>query len=388
MKATLLALVALAAGCGIGFFLTQQEFAHDVLPVDPVSAGSSASSAKAKIGPKATVVNTERHDFGTMDRSEHRTHDFLVRNDGDATLTLTTGQPSCGVCVKVFRVDKSQVEPGGTATVRIEWEAKPGEVEFEQSGPLNTNDPLRPTIQLTIRGRVIDTVRADRGEVNFADISTNQSSTATVNIYGFRSPELKVEKFDLTAADIAPYFNVTFAPLAAEELAKEKDAKAGLKMSIEVKPGLPIGQFRQIIVVTTNQDAQTAQSINVTGNVASDILLAGPRVDSAEMLVGLGTVQRNTAAKHTVYLRVKGPHRDQTQIRIASVEPVTEFSATLGEPNRENPKVVLYPLTIEVPAGARPVNHMFEGAYAKVHLATTHPDVKELTINVRYMVRE
>jgi hypothetical protein len=387
MKATLLALVALAAGCGIGFFLTRQEFAHDVLPVGSGSAAAT-SGPKGKIGPKAVLVNSEQHNFGTMDRTEHRTHDFIVRNEGDARLTLSTGEPSCGACVKVFRVDKSQVEPGDTANVRIEWEAKPGEVEFEQSGPLNTNDPLRPTIQLIIKGRVIDTVRAERTEVTFHDISANQSAINTVNIYGFRSPELKVEKFDLTAADIAPYFNVSFAPLAAAELAKEPDAKAGLKMTIEVKPGLRIGSFEQIIVLTTDQGGPTALTINVRGNVASDILLAGPRVDSDDMLVGVGPVDRGTGAKHTVYLRVKGPHREQTQIRVASVEPAGEFSASLGEPNRDNPKIVLYPLTIEVPANARPVIHMSEGAYGKIHLTTTHPDVKELTINVRYMVKE
>ena len=66
----------------------------------------------------------------------------------------------------------------------------------------------------------------------------------------------------------------------------------------------------------------------------------------------------------------------------------TEFKATLGEPNRDNAKIVRYPLTVEVPANATPVSRAADGAYALVHLTTTHPDVKELTIKVRYIVKE
>lgn len=387
MKATILALVTLAAGAGLGYFLTQREFGQDVLPIGATPTGGSAGSKPSKVGPKVTMLSSERFEFGTMDRTEHKVHDFIVLNDGDAPLTLSTGEPSCGICVKVFRVDKNKLEPGEKAAVRIEWEAKPSESEFEQSGPLHTDDPQRPKITLTVHGRVIDTVRAERNDMHFHDISTSQSVTNAVNIYAFRSSDLKIEKFDFSDANIQDYFGVSFVPLTAEELAKEPEAKSGLKATIEVKPGMPIGSFNQTIHLTTNQNSSQV-TINVIGNVASDILLSGPRVDSDHLLVSLPPIVKSEGVKHLVYLRVKGSHRDETQLRIASVEPATEFSATLGKPNRENPKVVIYPLSIEVPANALSVNHLSEGAYAKVHIATTHPDIKELIIKVRYLVKE
>ena len=108
MKATLFALVALAAGIGVGVGMIQREFAHEVVPVDlPVVKGDGGSSP-GRIGPKVTIVNGERHEFGTMDRNAHGTHAYIVRNDGDAPLTLSTGQPSCGVCIKVFSVAKEK----------------------------------------------------------------------------------------------------------------------------------------------------------------------------------------------------------------------------------------------------------------------------------------
>jgi hypothetical protein len=65
-----------------------------------------------------------------------------------------------------------------------------------------------------------------------------------------------------------------------------------------------------------------------------------------------------------------------------------EFSAKMGEPNRDNPKIVLYPLTIEIPANATPVSRAADGAYALIHLTTTHPDVKEMTVKVRYIIKD
>jgi hypothetical protein len=104
--------------------------------------------------------------------------------------------------------------------------------------------------------------------------------------------------------------------------------------------------------------------------------------------VDLPTFTRAEGQKQTVFLFVKGPYRDQTELRIASVEPAAEFTAQLGPPNRDNPKRVRYPLSIEVPPNATPVSRMSQGAFAQIRLATTHPDVKELTVRVRYVVPE
>jgi len=146
MKAVLSVVVAAVAGVAVGWSLTQREFASEALPVDLEASGPAVPREAAPIGPKITVVNGERHDFGTMDRGSHGRHAFLIRNDGDAPLTLATGQPSCSVCIKVFRATKERLEPGEKAEVIIEWDAVTGETEFEQSGPVNTNDPARPTV--------------------------------------------------------------------------------------------------------------------------------------------------------------------------------------------------------------------------------------------------
>jgi len=177
MKATIFALVALAIGIGTGIGLTQQEFSHEAVPVD-VAPEPPGAPARPRYGPKVKIINGERYDFGTMDRNAHGTHSFIVLNDGDAPLTLTTGQPSCSVCIKVFQVAKDVLQPGERTEVKIEWDVKTSDGEFEQSGPLNTNDKIRPSVHLSIHGHVLDTVRADRSDIHFHDLSPNETANA------------------------------------------------------------------------------------------------------------------------------------------------------------------------------------------------------------------
>src|SRR5262245_1226983 len=125
MKAALWAVAALVLGSAVGFFWTHFEFAHDDLPVAVTPVGGTSHAPQGKIGPKAVVVNGERHDFGTMDRNGHGQHTFLLRNDGDEPLSLTTGQTTCKCTT--FAAADDKVEPGKTAEVRLEWNAKTSE---------------------------------------------------------------------------------------------------------------------------------------------------------------------------------------------------------------------------------------------------------------------
>jgi len=386
MKATLFALVALAAGVGVGVGMIQREFAHEVVPVDlPVVKGDGGSSP-GRIGPKVTIVNGERHEFGTMDRNAHGTHAYIVRNDGDAPLTLSTGQPSCGVCIKVFSVAKEKLQPGERTEVNIEWDVKTSDAEFEQSGPLKTNDPNRPSVHLSIRGKVLDSVRVDRPDVHFHDLLQTETASGSTSIFSYKDADLKIEKNDFSNPALEKYFDVSFAPLSTDEVAREPNAKGGLKMQIEVRPGLPHGDFNESFTLTTNQNPEPL-IVRVIGNIASDIWLMGPNVVRDKLIVGLGAISQHVGKKHTVYLMVKGPHREETKVEIKSFEPTHDFSAKLGEPIRDSARTIRYPIVIEVPAGSTPVNHM-EGSYAMIHVATTHPDIKEMDIKVRYVVKE
>src|SRR5882757_6798837 len=68
---------------------------------------------KAAGKPKATVVEPVK-DVGSVPKGQKIIHDFVIKNDGDADLTITNVQPACGCTVAEF--DKL-IKPGATGKV-------------------------------------------------------------------------------------------------------------------------------------------------------------------------------------------------------------------------------------------------------------------------------
>jgi hypothetical protein len=390
MKPTIFALVALAIGIGIGLAITRQEFARDVLPLGAVPATNPGGFSQLPSGPDvphAVVVNGERYDFGSMNRGTTGEHTFVVRNDGTAPLRLATGKSTCK-CTE-FTLDRREIAPQETAQVHLTWKPESVDLQFEQSAELICeNDAVRPLIALTIFGRVIDIVRPERWEILLSDVSANEPTHTRLKIFAYKNDKLAIDKHEWLHPAHGGKFRVRFEPLSAEEIAAEPDATAGVAVLLDVDQGLPLGPLNETLCLTTNLAEVQPLEIRVRGNVASDISLAGPRVVPEKLLVNLGVVTQATGLKTTVYLLVKGPFRNDTQLTLAHHEPAGEFTAELGEPDHTNPRVVRYPLALAIPAGTTPVARASEGGYATVKLAATHPQTKDVNLKIRYIVKE
>ena len=72
------------------------------------------------------------------------------------------------------------MQPGEKTEALIEWDVKTGDSDFEQSGPLTTNDPKRQTVTLAIHGKIMETLRAERPDVHFHDLSMNEPANGSV----------------------------------------------------------------------------------------------------------------------------------------------------------------------------------------------------------------
>jgi hypothetical protein len=169
VKPTLFAVVSLVLGIALGWVWTRVEFSRDRLPLVLVAgAGQSAASLH---GPRAVVVNGERHDFGTMDRLAQGEHAFQIHNDGDAPLELQLGKTTCKCTLG--ELERSKLAPGETTTVTLRWQVKTTEPTFEQNAEIITNDPHHNPIHLFIHGNVIDTLKPETWNVTLSDLSAN-----------------------------------------------------------------------------------------------------------------------------------------------------------------------------------------------------------------------
>jgi hypothetical protein len=163
---------------------------------------------------------------------------------------------------------------------------------------------------------------------------------------------------------------------------------SGVTVVLKVLPGMPIGPFAQSLEVTFNVPEYDPLEIPLFGTVSSDVSLAGPGASPSRLLVNLGQARAGEGLKRTAYIVVKGVHRDATEVKIARLEPAGEFQASVGEPLRDNPAIIRFPVTFEVPPTTIPVARIGEENFARVHLAISHPQVKEMIVKVRYIVTE
>jgi hypothetical protein len=359
------------------------------VPEDAVHGGfgSLPRPATSERGPRPQVaIDKEKHNFGTMDSNSTGKHTFVLKNVGQRTLTLTKGETSCKCAMS--KIEREDVPPGGSAEVKLEWTGKTAMGQYRETATVKTNDPDRPVVTLTVVGKITRALRASPHEVVFTRVSAGDSATADTRIYGYLAKPLKILGHEFKDPETAKYFSVAFEPLSAGELEQEEEAQSGYLARVTVKPGLPLGSFKQTILAQTNYPNATKLEIPVLGAVDSDIAVVGPNWNSDRDLLTLGTLSNQKATKRKLWLVVRGPHRKQVKFKPIKVEPDL-LKVQLGEATEINAgTVVQTPLTIEIPKGTRPVNCLGpkRANLGRVILATQHPRAPELRILIQFAV--
>jgi hypothetical protein len=388
MKVTLLALAAVICGGIAGYVTNQAEFGGVIeTHFDPKAMSVDSSNATAK-GPRVVVVNGESHNFGTMEQNTRGTHVFKMQNVGDAPLQIEKGDTTCKCTVS--EMENGSLAPGETVDITLSWEVidPPAGADFRQVARFRTNDPQRPLIELLIHGFVSRSIRAAPEELIVKRISANEAYSANFNLFAYQHSDLEVTGHEFQREETRDYFEATFRPLTANELQAEPRAMSGVLVSLRIQPGLPIGTLDQTMHIETNLPDNSNIDVPIRGTVTSDISVVGRNFKASRNLLDLRTIRQSEGATANLHILVKGPDRENIQLEIESTDPSDVLQASIGEADRSNPKIVRYPLTIEIPPGAREVSHLSyqPDRAGKVLIKTTHPQAKEIQVLVRFAV--
>jgi hypothetical protein len=395
MRTFALALVCLALGIGMGVGSSSLKFAGEVLPTKAFLAylQQQRDPAARQPGPRLVDVGTETHDFGSMYLWAKGKHTFTVRNEGTEVLRLVMGKPTCSCTAmgtageKLEEGDSLELKPGDERGLTLDWEIKSSMEQFSQSAPFTTNDPNRPSLVLGIVGRVEDSIRRSRDTVIFREVPSSVSVTEDVLLETSQTDALKITEHRWLKPETAGFFDVRFVPAAVQDGAKRSSA---VNVYITLKSGLPLGSFDQTLVVTTNMapDVPPIQ-IPVQGTVAGDISFLGTGITASTQTFRMGDIPHGAGTKRTFHVLIKGPHRSEAKLSLAKSEP-SNLRVQVGQPDSSNERVRIYPITVEVPADAPPINMMgeVEGHFGRIVLDTTHPTIKQLEVRVLYLIRE
>jgi hypothetical protein len=346
----------------------------------------------APSGPAPQVETAEtRHAFGTLGTGGSGSHEFVVRNEGDGPLTLRKGTTSCTCTVSDFEAieggsaDGTRVVPsGGETKIRVQWKGKPPGGPFRQQATILTDDPRRPEVVFTVEGTVVPTWKAipDLLAVPRLSASSGERVTTDVFTYGTESPA--VTEVALDDPKFAQSVSFATAPLSAEEVAAETGATGGFRLTVDLKPGLPIGPLKRTVRVSFTMPEPLVAEIPLEGTVGGDLVMAGPGWDSSRQALLLGTVSGKAGLRTRVFLTAKGPHRDSVRPTVREVVPEA-LQVTIGDGSPIGTGgAVRIPIDIVIPPGSRAVNHLCsqQGPAGRIVLATGHPDSPEFTIPV------
>ena len=327
--------------------------------------------------PKFELVGSPDFYFGTMPKRVTGTHSWEIKNVGQGVLDLWLEETSCSCTVAKLTDEKSDKEnpgtakktvkipPGKTAPIEVTWETRDWNA-FAQTVTLGTNDPEKSVVTLMVRGKILPPVAVEPSStVSFPNAANEQTHRASVRILSPDQAGLKITKI----INSKPNLIITETkPMTPEEL-KPLNVKSGYHLDIQVKPGLPLGPFKEELVVQTDNPTNPETKITIAGKITGPISVFPEKLDMLN-------VPSRDGASRELSLVVRGGKETHFEVLRAP----EKFKITIVPDEKSNAKG-RYRMTVTVPAG-HPVGFIDK----PIILKTDHPQISQIEIPVNVFV--
>jgi hypothetical protein len=389
MRALFIIVISAALGAFLGTGMTKARLGSDTSAdaMGPFESPSLTPATAGATAPKVTVDEVE-FDFGAIENDSIVSHTFDFKNIGKSPLTLKAGGTTCQKCT-IAEISQPSVAPGATVGVTIQYTAAAPAPMFRQSATILTDDPDRPRVELTVSGSITPILNVDPPQLVFSKLSVHDTHTLQARLYNHVSDELQILGYQWSDKSTEPFLRVETASLEAAVLEKAK-AKSGQLVSVTVLPGLPLGLLQQKLTLETDLATRPKVVLEVLATISSDISLAGAGWNEDNSYLHIGPVPSQMGAKRSLRLFVRGPYRNDVEIKLGDVTP--EFiKVSIGEKTTINDGLIVqFPVSIEIPKGSPSVNYLSSklGGLAKVTLETTHPEARQINVPIRFAVEE
>jgi len=331
-------------------------------------AGAFKISSKEGPAPKVVVEGNSSFDFGTMSQKTTGTHSWTVRNEGNADLELWMLSSTCACTIAKF-ADKQRaiVKPGESTKIDLEWETRETVGEFSKGATIGTNDPAQPSFPLNVKGIVHPPVVLipNDGTITMEIVSSDEVKTVNGALFAPDQPRLKILKITSSNPN---HVIVTPTPLSEAEL-KTLKVGGGYKLAVEVRSGMPLGIFREEVVIETDNKLAPEVRLLVSGMVVGPISV----LPELLRLVNV-TSDRGGSGEATILVRGGRPTKFEVARKPAKFEVEIAPSETGTLKGRYRVKVTIPPGT---PSGR---------IEETIILKTDHPKAAELSIPVRALV--
>jgi hypothetical protein len=380
MKLITTIVVAALVGVGLGYAATVAEFG--VSPPMPNLGGPVAVSGRQP----RLLVEQLAHDFGRMYQNSEDKHTFVLRNVGLADLRITPGKPSCRCTVS--QVSRKVIPPGETAEVTLTWKTGYSRNKFAKTAPISTNDPTQPLIRLKIQGIVVPEFAFEPNRVFLPELSQHDRAERELKLLFFEQDNVQILGHQLSNSELEAHYQIEYRPIPLDEL-DDETATCGYVIAVTVLPGLPMGSLQQDVIFETSIPTNSPVRLQVLGSIQSDISIYGRNFNPKTNTLAIGTVKRGEKHLNKLAMYLIGEHRHNVELKVTETVP-EDLKVTLGEPFDLPVNRLRIPLSIEIPADAKPTAHLGTEPenMGRVVIETSHPHNPEVRIYVRVAVAD
>ncbi len=225
--------------------------------------------------PKVEVEGRLTHEFGEMSTQKTSTRKWKVKNAGSGDLQIWLLGSTCTCTIPKLKGEGTRevIKPGESTEIELEWKTKDAIGEFNKSATIGTNDEDRPEFKLTVHGMVHAPIVVlpppSEGVFTVGEVATDRLQEYALAMYSPEHPEMKIKNVRTSKPDLIAAIPV---PLAPADLEKIK-AKGGYRINVQFKPGMPLGTFREELVVDTDNPDQPKYQLVLAGVASGPISL-------------------------------------------------------------------------------------------------------------------
>jgi hypothetical protein len=353
----------------VATFFTQNVSNSEVGPT-PIAVNESKGPQ-----PKVEIAGPLVYDFGKMSQMRTDTHTWEVKNVGDADLELWMHESTCsctiaklsGATAMGAEKPKVRVKPKQTTPIDLQWETKTFEHEYVKGATIGTNDPSRPYFTLNVKGVVFPPVTIYPPEmITLNGISNEENTYATVAVFSMDMPAMKLTRLSTGRPAI---FTTNQTPLTKKDRDQLKVPGGGYRVDLVVKPGLPLGQFSDTLVIETDHPLRKEVKISINGYATGPISIVPNQV----RMTGVNGQRGGT---HSLSMLVRGGKEVNFKV-VKKSEKIDVTIAPYDAPNQKG----RYRLTVAVPPGSSPALIQDD-----IVIETDHPKAAEIKIPVRITI--
>lgn len=407
MKAVLVSVLAVVLGTGLGYGLSYSIHGEGS-GFDPLKPMANLVDdpfiTPSPTGPQPKLVVEEPNaDLGPWAIDVPVSHDFVIRNTGEANLHLITKNAN-GENMNL-RLGSNDLAPGESTQLNVAWEDEATEVggvwtstamigPFSRTISLLTNDPAEPRKLLTLVGTNVRAVALQDEEFRLGTYDQAKEQVIDTAIYAYHTDQLEILGEQFLRPHLAKYFEVTYKPVPKEELSK-LPAEAGLspqvgyRVQVKLKPGIPMGPFAQEITFSARPQPKKRLALVIAGQIEADVSMGGLNWDRTAKALYLGNVIANEGVTRSMMLYFKGEHRRDIDLKFVEATP-SSIQVTIGLPEEfKDGEEIGYKITATVPPNAPLAEYggpLSGGQYGSLIFSTKHPLMERIEVPVRVTI--